>query len=146
MTQRARVLAVEGGYVTVAVMQASACMGCHAAGSCSVLDKKQRTVVVPYAGAHLEPGDEVWLVGTYAMGAKAVLVAFVLPLILLLVAVVVALKLFAWSEPNAIFFSLGVLALYYLLLIPFRSYFERKLRFTIEKITPQTSVNAGITA
>lgn len=146
MTQRARVLAVEGGYVTVAVMQASACMGCHAAGSCSVLDKKQRTVVVPYAGANLEPGDEVWLVGTYAMGAKAVLVAFVLPLILLLVAAVVALKLFAWSEPNAIFFSLGVLALYYLLLIPFRSYFERKLRFTIEKITPQTSVNAGITA
>ncbi len=143
MMQRARVQSISGGKIVVTVMQASACMGCHAAGSCSVLDKKPRSMEVNMpSGGQFQLGEEVMLKGAYSIGRRAIFAVFIVPLILLLAAAFIALSALEWSEPNAIFLSLGVIVVYYLLLIPFRGYFEKKLSFTIEKIAPHNSVEA----
>ena len=56
MTEKARVLSVDGDMVTVGCL-ASACAGCHSKDSCSV--KEQEYEAVNKKGLDLSPGDMV---------------------------------------------------------------------------------------
>ncbi len=119
--------------VRVRIEQKSACAGCHAKAICSSSDSKEKIVdVLDASGRVRSVGDRVMVVGTSSMSAFAVVVAFVVPLVLMVGVIVLAQKLLAMSEVAAAGCGLGVLVLYWLLLWTRRGMISRRLVFTIE--------------
>lgn len=130
---KGRVTRVADGAVWVDIDCESACSACHARNLCSITDKKTKSIqAVPPEGVALAPGDAVMVVLRAALGLKAVLFIYVIPLLLLIAA------LFTSALPIAEYFvaiiALGVLALYYFIIYLFRHSFEKKYVFTIEPI------------
>lgn len=75
----------------VEITTSSACASCNAAKMCNAAESKQKIVeVIPTAGRTYEVGDTVVFVGSSAMEGRAVLIAYVCPLLLMLVGMVLA--------------------------------------------------------
>jgi sigma-E factor negative regulatory protein RseC len=114
---------INGKHIRVQITQASACSGCHAKGTCTAADMKDKYIDVEAANSNYKIGDEVTLYGQSSMGLFAVLLAFVLPFLLVL-AVLFILNHFMDNEVLAGVIALGALIPYYITL----SFFDTKLR------------------
>jgi sigma-E factor negative regulatory protein RseC len=116
--------------VTVSISSASACSGCHAAGSCNLSGKVEK--VVDVAGSYsFSPGDRVILLLRESAGYKAVLLGYVAPFLLLLTVLIVLLE-FSVTELTAGLCAIVSLVPYYLLLWILRKQIGRKFTFTIK--------------
>lgn len=123
---------VEKDHVRVRIVQASACSSCQAKAMCTSAEAKEKIVDVWGATGQHRIGDEVTVCGSLSMGKRAVLLAFALPLLLMVVWLVVALKVMALNELWAVVGVLAVLCVYYVLLSLFRQRLSRTFSFWIE--------------
>lgn len=120
--------------VFVAVEQQGACAGCHAKSICSVGGDNRRIieVITPYASSY-EVGDRVIVaLLRNSMGVSSIIWGYVMPLVVLLVALFGA-KLSGAKDGVAAVATLISIGLYYLALYLARNYFARKIQFTIIK-------------
>ena len=117
---------------TVAILQEDACAGCHAAGLCGMGGLKEKAVEVP-ADPHAtyRVGDEVELVFEARMGLKAATLAYFVPLLVLLAAIL-GLLAAGVGEVTASLVSLGAVAVYYLALWLCRDRLKNEYVFTIK--------------
>lgn len=122
---------IEGGIARIQIIQLSACAGCHAKNACSASDMSEKIIEVPYEGKSYKVGDQVRIIGSTAMGWKAVGYAFVLPFILLMSALVIATEA-GVDELIAGSLALAILAPYYLILFLFKDKMRKKFTFRIE--------------
>ena len=77
---------VNGDEITVEVIVSSACSGCHAKSICIPSDRRQERIVVKNTrNEQYEIGETVELLLETSAGNKAVVLAYVLPLFVLLV-------------------------------------------------------------
>ncbi len=125
---------VENGHVRVRIMQSSACAGCHAKSLCSSSESKEKIIDVYESSPLCGVGERVTIVGTASMGTFAVVIAFVVPLILLVLTIVIGMKGFALSELASVGGGVLILAAYYLVLWMNRDRISRKLVFRIVRI------------
>lgn len=133
ISHRGRVLEVTPQFTTVEIVSESACSACHAKGLCSLSDSKAKTVLVPTSGwDSFSPGDEVNVILKLTMGYKAVWLAYVVPLFVL-VAVLLSLCAFGVNELYAGLISIGTVALYYLVIFLLRNKLNNQYIFKIEK-------------
>lgn len=90
---------VEPSHLKVRILQASACSACGAKGLCKSADSKEKLVDVfaPNAESY-RVGDSVEIEGRVSMGMKAVRIAFVLPLVMILAAFVLCYWLSKGNE------------------------------------------------
>ena len=122
---------IDGQKVTVRILQASACSGCQASRICRAAESKEKLVEVDMNGADgLSVGQMVTVVAGERMGMTALLLAFGLPLLLLLV-VLVAAMIATGSEKVAAIASLMVLIPYYLVLFVCRDRIKKDFGFRI---------------
>ena len=122
---------IDGQKVTVRILQASACSGCQASRICSAAESKEKLVEVDITGTeNLSVGQTVTVVAGERMGITAVLLAFGLPLLLLMVALIASLKV-SGSEKVAAIASMAVLLPYYLALFLFRNRIKKDFGFRI---------------
>lgn len=120
--------------VFVAVEQQTACAGCHAKSVCGVGSDEKRIieVVTPYAASY-EVGERVIVaLLRNSMGLSSIIWGYVMPLVVLL-AVLFGAKLLGAGDGVAAVATLISVALYYVALYLARSYFARKIQFTIIK-------------
>ena len=119
--------------IEVVVLQRSACSECHARGACTSADARERLISVKNYPLGIKVGDTVQLVAKEGMTMKAVLLAFVLPLALILI---VALVLTGQGvEDLTIAVALIVLLIVYGgILYMCRGYIEKELVFWAERI------------
>ncbi len=126
---------VEGRKATVRILQASACSACQAAKLCRSSESREKLVDVwLQPSQHFAAGQSVEIVGTTSQSLWAVLWAYALPLLILLVA------LFGFSsvlqnEGLAALLSLLLLLPYFFMLYVFRDRISRKLSFKIKNST-----------
>lgn len=113
--RRGIVTAISPGALHVRVKQESACTQCHARQFCTSTDCKDRDLDLRVDSGHWRVGDEVLVIARAGIGRRAVLLAFVLPLVLLLTALSLSQTLGSSPEVG-ILITLLVLALYYLAL------------------------------
>ena len=127
------VTAVDPQFTTVTIVSESACASCHAAGLCGMSESVHKTVKVatPQAGACL-PGDEVNVVLRTSMGHKAVWIAYVIPLAVLM-GVILGLLSAGVSEPLSGLSGIAAAAAYYGLVWLFRERLQDQYIFTIRK-------------
>lgn len=124
---------VEGAHVVVRIVQTSACAACSAKGLCNASESKEKQIDVFEAGASYRIGEEVVLCGSTSMGMRAVFLAFGIPMLLLLFALFVSMRV---TDGDALVSSLvALLAVvpYYLVIYFMKDKLNRTFSFTIEK-------------
>ncbi|MDR0790601.1 MAG: SoxR reducing system RseC family protein [Bacteroidales bacterium] len=95
LNQIATVIERSNNAVKVVIHRQSACASCHAKAACTSLDKKDQTINVKTNDAQsYEIGEEVQILIAQSLGLKAVVLAFIVPLIVLLAVVIVLTKYF----------------------------------------------------
>ena len=128
------VRALHHGWVDVAMQVESACIGCKVRGTCGMGDQVEKIVSVamnmPEAYC---VGEEVIVSVGRRMGFLAVFLSYIIPLVLLLVSLLALLGA-GVNEGAAGLSSLGVLALYYLILWRSRNNIHKKIVFNIRKM------------
>ncbi|HBF04625.1 MAG TPA: RseC/MucC family positive regulator of sigma(E) [Prevotella sp.] len=124
---------IGNGCVCVRIMQASACSACKVAAHCNASETKEKIVEVNTEHADgYRVGDRVVVVADAAVGFRASLYGYLLPLALMVVALVVVLKT-TLSEGLAAVSALGVLIPYYIGLYLLRGKIKNRLSFAIER-------------
>lgn len=135
--QKGIVIKKQENKVVVKIEQKSTCSSCHARGACTSLDKKDKEIEITTKDVeNYSIGDEVIITISTKLGMKAVFIAFVLPLILIVVALFLSIKLFTLSQSLSALISLVVLSAYYFFLYKQNLFLSKQFNFTIkEKIT-----------
>lgn len=124
---------VEGECVRVRILQSSACSACKVAAHCNASETKEKIIDVMDADAsHYQKGDQVMAVADTAVGFRASLYGYLLPLILMVVTLVGVLAA-THSEGLAALSALGILMPYYVLLFLMRNKLRNRLSFTLER-------------
>ena len=123
---------VEEGCVRVRILQSSACSACKVATHCNASETKEKIIEVQVADAvKYQQGDSVVVVADTIVGFRASLYGYLLPLILMVVALVAVLKT-TQSEGLAAVSALGILIPYYIGLYLLRNKLQNKLSFSLE--------------
>lgn len=124
---------VEGECVRVRILQSSACSACKVAAHCNASETKEKIIDVMDADAsHYQKGDQVMVVADTAVGFRASLYGYLLPLILMVVTLVGVLAA-THSEGLAAVSALGILIPYYVLLFLMRNKLRNRVSFTLER-------------
>ena len=126
---------IEGDCIHVRIVQASACAACGAKSLCSAAESKEK--IVDVYGADIKAyqvGQRVMVEGASSMGMKAVRLAFLFPLPLLVVAVAVAMWLTEGNEVVGAVAALLALAVYFLMLFACKKRLMNEFTFTIKTI------------
>ena len=124
---------VDGTHITVRIVQTSACAACSAKGLCNASESKEKQIDVYEANPSYQIGEEVVLCGTTSMGMRAVLFAFGVPLLIVMIALGVSMKM---TDDNALFSSfIALLSVipYYIVIYASKEKLNRTFSFTIEK-------------
>lgn len=126
---------INGSRLKVKIVQSSACSACSVKGHCSASETKEKIIdVYNKNNVPCQVGERVMIVGTTSMSMKAVLLAFVLPFIVLLLALIISLKLTGGDEAVSALVSLGTLVPYYLIIYICRNRLSRSFMFILESI------------
>ena len=126
-----RILEITASTIVVEIIAEQACGSCSAASLCGMSEVKKKLIEIP-ATLGYEVGEEVWVLLKRSMGMKAVWLSYVLPLVLLMAAILILSDL-GLSELLCGLGSIGVIALYYLLLFLFRNNLKKEYTFYIKK-------------
>ena len=124
---------VEGMHVTVRIVQTSACAACSAKGLCNASESKEKQIDVYEVNASYRIGEEVVLCGTTSMGMRAVFLAFGIPMLLLLVALFVTMRVTDGDALVSSLVALFAVVPYYLVIYFMKDKLNKTFSFTIEK-------------
>jgi len=126
-----RIVDIDPQFITVEIISESACASCHAAQLCGMSEAKTKLVEVP-AQLGYEIGEEVWVNMKKTMGLKAVTVAYVVPLVVLMAALLICIAL-GVGELISGLVAIAAVALYYLAIYLLRNKLRNEYTFYIKK-------------
>ena len=124
---------MEGSHVVVRIVQTSACAACSAKGLCNASESKEKQIDVYEVNASYRIGEEVVLCGTTSMGMHAVFLAFGIPMLLLLVALFVTMRVTDGDALVSSLVALFAVVPYYLVIYFMKDKLNKTFSFTIEK-------------
>lgn len=124
---------VDGQHVIVRIVQTSACSACSAKGLCNASESKEKRIDVYHVEDSFQVGEEVVLCGATSMGMQAVVLAFGIPVLLLLFVLFVTMRI---TDGDALFsalIALGAIVPYYIIIYVCRGKLNKTFSFTIER-------------
>lgn len=132
-----RVVSIGEEFIGVEMENKSACAQCHAKSVCAASEESIRVIEVPLTigtmTRHYEIGEKVLVIMSSSLGAKAVVLAYAVPLVVLLLTMLCA-DAFGLTELYVGLCGIASLVLYYTVLWFFRSRLKRVFMFSIEKM------------
>ncbi len=122
---------IRDSHLQVRIVQTSACATCSIKGHCTSADTKEKLIdVTDWNASDYQIGDRVWVVGELSIGYMAVLLAFVIPFLILVLSLF--LFMYVWNnELSASLASLSLLVPYYGVLWFNKARIGKKFSFTI---------------
>ena len=127
------ILEIKDGRITVEIINVSACARCHTKGTCTVSDKKKKLIdVIDYNNKYCI-GEKVKLIYQESLGWFALMLAYVIPLLLVLLVLFITTTIIN-NELISGFLSVAILVPYYIILSFFKGNLKNTFSFTIEKI------------
>ena len=124
---------IDGSHIVVRIVQTSACSACSAKGVCNASESKEKQIDVYEVNPAYRIGEEVILCGTTSMGMKAVLLAFGIPVFLLLVALFVTMRVTDGDALLSAIVALVAVVPYYAVLYLMKDKMNKTFSFVIEK-------------
>lgn len=129
-----RIESIDANLVRVRIVSNSACGTCAARKACGMSESTEKIIeVVTLSASEFSVGEEVVVSIRRKVGLWAVAMAYVAPLIVLVV-VLIAASMFGLDEGVAAVGAMGGVAIYYLLLWLFGGRISEKVSFTIYKL------------
>jgi sigma-E factor negative regulatory protein RseC len=119
--------------IYVRIVQQSACSGCKAKSFCTSSDSQTKTIEIEDSSGKFAINEEVMICGQFAMGMQAVWLAFILPLLFIVLFVMLGTSVFQ-SELIGGLAGLLVLFPYYFIIYMMRDKLKKKFVFTLSKI------------
>ncbi|MGL4364738.1 MAG: SoxR reducing system RseC family protein [Bacteroidales bacterium] len=120
--------------VLVQIERTVSCASCHAKDACSISDVENKTILLPHPSFQLfTVGEKVNVIMRKSQGFRAVFLAYVVPLILLVGCLLILFSL-QLSDLIIGILALGIVALYYFALYFFRHQLSKEFTFAIEKL------------
>lgn len=134
ISHKGRILSVKPDFTTVQIISSSACSSCHAAGFCALGESTEKVLEIPTDPyGFYEAGEEVEVILKATAGLKAVWLAYVAPLVILMLTVLVMIKT-GFGELVSALSAVAAVALWYLVLWLLRKKLRNQYVFTINKI------------
>ena len=124
---------VDGSHVVVRIVQTSACSACSAKGLCNASESKEKQIDIYGVQGSYQIGDKVVVCGTTSMGMRAVLLAFGVPLLVLLLALFVTMRVTDGDALLSALVALLAVTPYYLVIYLRKDKLDKSFSFTIEK-------------
>ncbi|ASB47832.1 SoxR reducing system RseC family protein [Alkalitalea saponilacus] len=121
-----------GNQIKVKIVSQSACASCHVKSACTMADSQEKEIDVE-SMENVKPGQHVMVVGTDSQGLKAALLAYVLPVVLVLVVLAVTYTV-TGNENLSGFLSLMVLVPYFFIIKLAGKAMRKSFTFTIKTI------------
>lgn len=121
----------EGTVVKIA--NESACASCQVKSFCSLSESKSKEIVIPGERQDINVGEQVSVVMQVTHGLTAVLWAYVFPLVVLII-ILLLLPDNQVPEPWSALGAIVAIMLYYCVLWVFRKRFKKKYIFEMEKL------------
>ncbi|OPZ25602.1 MAG: Positive regulator of sigma(E), RseC/MucC [Bacteroidetes bacterium ADurb.BinA174] len=126
------ITSISDNKLSVKILQESACSTCHAKGSCMAADSKEKLVDITDSSGKYNINDLVVIQGKESMSYKAVLWAFVIPIIILVLVLILTTSVWKMGEMKAAITSIIALAPYYAILYLLRNKMANSFKFTIK--------------
>jgi sigma-E factor negative regulatory protein RseC len=120
--------------IEVNIISMSACSGCHTKGLCTAFEQEAKIISVPNIGQDVQQGDKVNVMMKISMGMKAALLAYLLPVVVVVAALLLMLETGA-GELYAGVISLISLAGYYFVIYLIQDKLKKQFSFFIEKVS-----------
>ena len=131
VAHRGKIVSITPEFTTVEIISESACSSCHAAGLCGMSEYTKKAIEVPTRSwDSYEVGQEVNVVLRASMGHKAVWLAYVVPLVIM-VAVLLGLTAAGAGELVSGIAAIGAAALWYFVLWLLRERLRNEYIFEI---------------
>ncbi|MBN1199262.1 MAG: SoxR reducing system RseC family protein [Bacteroidales bacterium] len=119
--------------IEVSILVQNSCDSCHAKSVCQLSDQNEKVMMIENSSAHCIPGERVEIEMKESHGLQAVLIAYVLPVVLIFLAMLPGIFLQieeGWLAVSGI----GAVVLYFLMVYLFRSRLKKRFSFRIKKI------------
>lgn len=127
---------IEGNSISVRILQKSACSDCHAKGYCSSADVREKSVKIKNYTGQFNVNERVIIEGNTSTGYKAVLWAYIIPLVILVATIILCTTILHLPEVKAASISILSLAPYYVILYLLKDKMAKKFIFSIKKTDP----------
>lgn len=127
-----RIVDIDPAVTKVEIIRSSACSACHAKELCGFSEEEKKIVEVATSG--FQPhniGDEVVLCMKRSMGMKAVWIAYVIPLVILMVAVL-SINACGFGELATGLGAIAAVAVYYIVILCCRKRLSNEFIFYIK--------------
>ena len=125
--------AVDGARVKVRIVQASACVSCSARSMCSSAEAKEKLVDVCVAdAAALTVGQQVTLVGRVADSRMAAMIAYGVPVVVLIAVLFGAYRLTGSDAQAAAWALLAVVVYYVCVRLFMRQWLQARFAFSVD--------------
>lgn len=123
---------IDGDTLEIKIIAQSACAACHAKSACTMSDQAEKVLTVPKPeGQEFRLFQKVKVVMAVGQGNKAAILAYLVPIILLLAALFICLGI-GLSEGLAALIGIAVLIPYYFILYLRRDQLKKKFDYRIE--------------
>lgn len=124
---------VEGSTVHVKIVQQSACSECHAQSMCCASESKDKIIDIQDSSGIFQAGEKVMIYGQSSMGLLAVLLAFVIPILIVVTAIALGTSR-EWDDTVTGLSGLLLLVPYYYILYLLRNKLKKRFVFTLKKL------------
>ena len=118
--------------VKVKIVQTSACASCKAKSMCASAESQEKELLVMGDGL-LAIGDEVVVMVQQKLGWKAVLLAYILPFLVMLLVIAIGSGVFAIREEVIGTAALCAMGVYYIVLGMFNDRIQKQFSFSARK-------------
>ncbi|MDR0743741.1 MAG: SoxR reducing system RseC family protein [Tannerella sp.] len=124
---------IERHRVFVRIEQKATCSACHARSACLVSDKKEKIIEIDDTSGRYTTNEQVIISAHSSVGFFAVIMAFTIPLILVIIALIIGMNQ-SGSEGISGLAGLSILIPYYFILYIFRDRLKKKCVFSLSKV------------
>ena len=122
---------IDDNNVQIKILSKSACASCNIKGACNMSEMKEKIISVPRPeDKNLSVGQEVKISMGLGQANRAVIFAYVIPVIIL-VGMIFILNALKFDEGINALISIGSLIPYYLILFLFKDKFKQKFEYEI---------------
>jgi sigma-E factor negative regulatory protein RseC len=127
------ICAIEDNKIRVSILQKSACASCSVKGACSMSESVDKEVeIFDFDKQEWKIGEKVDVCMQQSMGSKAVLIAYVFPIVVLLISLIATLQI-TQDEVSAGMVALLSIAVYFSVVYLFKKRLNNTFKFTLKK-------------
>lgn len=122
------IVSIDNDIAHVRIEQTSACASCHIKEMCGASEKTEKNIDAHIVDNTLKIGDQVTIIGQKSLGFQAILLAYVLPFVIIVVALFIA-NIFTTNEVIMGTCALASLIPYFAVLRLMRNKIQAKFQF-----------------